>query len=418
MNAFSVRLAMFLSAVLAINAFAQSPWTIGSTGLKYISSVKAVNSSVAYVAGTRGIMKTTDGGSTWVSAGGTAVDTIYWNTIETVGPDTVFATATIGSGDVIFRTVNGGGNWVPVASQPNGFFNGVRMFDHLNGFAVSDPVAGAWVILLTSDGGASWHPTASPPLRVGTETGFSNSAAIAGQSFAWFGTGNHRIYHSTDGGVRWDSISTGNDDCYAIWFADPAHGIMGTGNGIAYSTDAGATWSAVSLGMEVYGVTWTISSGFWAAGGKTVTRSTDGGVTWKTSLSTSFYIQHLSFTEDGGALYGLAGGDSGKVAIYNGLLDGAPDSKAGRPTDYRVFQNYPNPFNPSTTIRYDLPHASRVSLKVYNTLGQEVATLVNDTKAAGVYTVQFDAGRLASGVYFYRLQAGNFVETKKLVVLR
>jgi hypothetical protein len=73
-----------------------------------------------------------------------------------------------------------------------------------------------------------------------------------------------------------------------------------------------------------------------------------------------------------------------------------------------------------------MPHAAHVTLKVYNTLGQEVATLVNETKPAGVYTVQFDAGGLASGVYFYRLQArqidggqaGNFVEAKKLVVLR
>ena len=405
-------------AALPFRLYAQSPWTISSTGLKYVSSVKAVNASVAFVAGTSGIMKTTDGGSTWVSAGGTAVDTIYWNTIETVGPDTVFATATIGTGDVIFRTVNGGANWAPVASQPNGFFNGVRMFDRLNGFAVSDPVAGAWVVLLTSDGGASWHPTASPPLRIGTEAGYSNSAAIAGQTFAWFGTGNHRIYHSTDGGVHWDSISTVNDDCYAIWFADPAHGIMGTGNGIAYSTDAGATWSAVSLGMEVYGVTWTISSGFWAAGGKTVTRSADGGVTWKTSLSTSFYIQHLSFTEDGGSLYGLAGGDSGKVAMYNGLLDSAPDSKAGRPTDYRLFQNFPNPFNPKTVISCQWPGVSDVRLVVYDILGREVAVLVNEKKAPGSYEVEFDARGLSSGIYFYRLTAGKFVETRKMILLR
>jgi len=88
------------------------------------------------------------------------------------------------------------------------------------------------------------------------------------------------------------------------------------------------------------------------------------------------------------------------------------------PSAVRLYQNYPNPFNPSTTIRYELPHSSRVSLKVYNTLGQEVATLVSETKPAGVHTVQFEAGSLASGVNFYRLQAGNFVETKTLVVLR
>jgi hypothetical protein len=88
------------------------------------------------------------------------------------------------------------------------------------------------------------------------------------------------------------------------------------------------------------------------------------------------------------------------------------------PVSYLLAQNYPNPFNPSTAIRYELPHASRVSLKVYNTLGQEVSTLVNENKSAGVYTLQFDAGNLASGVYFYRIQAGDFVATKRLLLLK
>ena len=90
----------------------------------------------------------------------------------------------------------------------------------------------------------------------------------------------------------------------------------------------------------------------------------------------------------------------------------------GLPTVFVLRQNYPNPFNPSTTIKYELPHASRVILRIYNTLGQEVATLVDETKAAGVYTVQFDAGDLASGVYFYRIEAGSFAGVKKLVLLR
>jgi len=90
----------------------------------------------------------------------------------------------------------------------------------------------------------------------------------------------------------------------------------------------------------------------------------------------------------------------------------------GLTTEFGLYQNYPNPFNPSTTIRYELPHASRASLKVYNTLGQEVATLVNETRPAGVFTVQFDGGSLSSGLYFYRMRAGEYVQTKKLVVLK
>jgi hypothetical protein len=85
---------------------------------------------------------------------------------------------------------------------------------------------------------------------------------------------------------------------------------------------------------------------------------------------------------------------------------------------FKLDQNYPNPFNPSTTIRYALPAASHVVLTVYNTLGQEVTTLVNEVQGRGSHSVILDGTGLASGVYLYRIQAANFVDTKKLVLLR
>ena len=88
------------------------------------------------------------------------------------------------------------------------------------------------------------------------------------------------------------------------------------------------------------------------------------------------------------------------------------------PGEVKLFQNYPNPFNPTTVIRYELPQASEVKLVVYDVLGREVAVLVNERKLPGRYTVKFDATGVASGVYFYRLQAGSFVEVRKLVVLK
>jgi hypothetical protein len=88
------------------------------------------------------------------------------------------------------------------------------------------------------------------------------------------------------------------------------------------------------------------------------------------------------------------------------------------PTEFAIFQNFPNPFNPTTLVRYQLPVASSVRLAVYDLLGREVAVLVNERKGPGSHEVTFDGAGLASGVYFYRLQAGDFVQAKKLVVLR
>ena len=83
-----------------------------------------------------------------------------------------------------------------------------------------------------------------------------------------------------------------------------------------------------------------------------------------------------------------------------------------------MLPNYPNPFNPTTTIRYALPSRSHVALAVFNTLGQEVATLVNESQDAGHHDVRFDTSGLASGVYFYRLRAGEYVQTRRLMLLR
>ena len=88
------------------------------------------------------------------------------------------------------------------------------------------------------------------------------------------------------------------------------------------------------------------------------------------------------------------------------------------PQAFRLSQNFPNPFNPSTTIRYGLPSRSHVVLTVYNTLGQQVATLVQGEQEAGYHEVKFDGTGLASGVYLYRMQAGSYVETKKLLLVR
>ena len=103
---------------------------------------------------------------------------------------------------------------------------------------------------------------------------------------------------------------------------------------------------------------------------------------------------------------------------YSNVLTGVENQTTEKPLEFKLDQNYPNPFNPSTTISYQIPSASYVTLKVYDILGKEVATLVNRQENMGEHSVIFNAKNLTSGIYFYKLQAGNYIAIKKLVLLK
>ena len=87
-------------------------------------------------------------------------------------------------------------------------------------------------------------------------------------------------------------------------------------------------------------------------------------------------------------------------------------------SEFRLEQNYPNPFNPTTNIQYAVSSQQYISLKIFDALGNEVVTLVNEQKSAGIYDVEFNSNDLSSGIYFYQLRAGSFVDTKKMILLR
>jgi hypothetical protein len=108
------------------------------------------------------------------------------------------------------------------------------------------------------------------------------------------------------------------------------------------------------------------------------------------------------------------------LALVIQVLDLPADDphSSGMPGKFALYQNYPNPFNPVTEIRFDVPQAGRVQLKVFNILGQLVATLVDETRPAGAYRVAWDGNTVASGLYIYQLTAGSFTDVKKMVLIR
>jgi len=147
--------------------------------------------------------------------------------------------------------------------------------------------------------------------------------------------------------------------------------------------------------------------------------SSDGGSTWKEDLSTK---------GNGIAVVGNSDWlieNTGIIFASNSMLTGVGEKKLeNQISRYFLFQNYPNPYNPSTLISYQIPSNSFVTLKVYDVLGNEIAVLVNEEKAAGAYKVNFTAQQttnnkpLASGMYFYTLTAGKFTDTKKFILLK
>ncbi|MCI0473050.1 MAG: T9SS type A sorting domain-containing protein, partial [Ignavibacteria bacterium] len=106
------------------------------------------------------------------------------------------------------------------------------------------------------------------------------------------------------------------------------------------------------------------------------------------------------------------------ICIVSNFITNEGGQQTGIPKKFTLHQNYPNPFNPVTKINYDIPKNTFVSLKIYDILGREAAVLVNETKQAGSYTVEFNASALTSGVYFYRLETSAYSEIKKMVLLK
>ncbi|MGE5848119.1 MAG: T9SS type A sorting domain-containing protein [Ignavibacteria bacterium] len=149
-------------------------------------------------------------------------------------------------------------------------------------------------------------------------------------------------------------------------------------------------------------------------------------VAWS-SFSSGFGVSNSTNTRitssigvsfEGSTSNGTSSISSGFLANYGLIITDISDEPEIIPIVYKLNQNYPNPFNPSTIINYQIPEESFVALKIYDVLGNEILTLVNEEKIAGSYKVSFDAGKLASGVYIYQLKAGTYVDTKKMILLR
>lgn len=420
-----------------------------------------------YCGTSRGVSVSYDEGASWPSGifSGNVIAMAFLGTSVFVSTPSTF-----------YRSTNGGATWNYISGQYV-----VAIHADSAALGASRVLVGttATGVYLSTDGGATWAPSNSGLPGIVTVSAFTT--ITSGDTVRVFAGTSQGMYVSVDGGASWTDVNSGltSIDVKALAASGP-NLFAGISNGIFLTEDFGAHWTSVSTGLSnpsivsllVYQTklyAGTNGAGLWE-------RPLDEMITyvpiqlasftavslgnnrvrlhWRTISEINnygFYVQRKEeseqeFTElpnsfipgHGTTLephvYEFVDALSPSGQLYYRLrqvdLDGTSHLTGSvsvnsttavnenAPLRFALEQNYPNPFNPSTEIRYQIPEVSHVTLKVYDLLGREVATIVDEEKNPGSYEVQFDGSLLSSGILFYRLSAGGVVHTRKALLLK
>ncbi len=287
---------------------------------------------------------------------------------------------------------------------------GIHFFNDSIGCAVG----ATGYITATTNGGTSWTTTRGSSRNL-------YGVYVASRTRAWAVGDAGTIITTSNTFTSWTSQSSPTSaPLRTVSFSDTLNGyIMGDNGTVLKTTDGGATWSlAQSPASTLNAMKFISANEGWVVGdsGKIFTTTT-GGAQWESQISgVTANLLGVDFLD---AHNGIAIGNGGIIlTTNNGGLTGVRDPHGSLPTSITLEQNYPNPFNPATTISFAIPSRARVSLKIFDVLGREVSTIVNEELQPGSYARQWNASAFASGVYFYRFEAGSFTETKKLLLLK
>ncbi len=436
-------------------------WTqTGAFGEDMLDGVSYLDESTIAVSGQSGtILISTDGGENWQPYGTRVAD--YWLTkIEFTDESNGWAGGIEGG---VLRTTDGGENWEKVLQMRWGvddietldnetayllswqkelFFtdNGGISWDTLEVGEVSGTTPymsfpsvsvgyvtgtyGGTPLVKTVDGGVSW--TAIDP---GASAAFFRDVFFIDEDTGWLGGIDGVVLSTTDGGDNWTEHNVGvTEDVTQIYFEDANRGWAIAGRHLLKTSNGGASWTNLNPFGQPNFVRFEIAenSVIWASAisglDNQVLYSVDGGVTWfEEALPLNSLVSDLAFTDrnkgwvctgQGFIFHRIAE----TVSIDEPVLEGPAAS-------FELQANYPNPFNPATHIRFSIESSHNTSLIIYNLLGQTVATLLDRKMTPGQYEVIWDGRNkhgqmVASGVYLYRLQAGKFQQTRRMVLMR
>lgn len=436
-------------------------WVAINNGLdlKSANSLHIADNNKLYASTNAGIFSSTNNGDNWTNINDDLIHSTI-NKIFSGNNNAIFAGNFFGG---LYRSDDKGTNWVAINNGLNiyGFTDG-----HINDITENSAgylfaSAGYWEseVYRSSDSGENWEQSlgfsqtgssfirplavnSSGDIYAGTYSKLMHSedngvnwtainlpfayevAAVAVNPYGhiFVAAYTQGVYRSTDDGANWSLIGFQNNWLKVLEINSNGSIFAGTDVGLFRSSDNGNNWTQIT-NFQVRDVTFD-QNGFIYVSSDKVYRSTNNGDDW-TEISTGLpdaYINSLAVDADGYVFAGTLNN-----GVYRSNQSTISVEKNNFVADnFSLEQNYPNPFNPSTTIRFAIPaviasgakQSELVTLKVYDILGTEVATLVNEQKAAGTYEVKFDATGLSSGIYFYKLQAGSLVETKKMILLR
>lgn len=354
----------------------------------------------------------------------------------------------------VYKTTNGGNNWICIlnSSAHAGPLWKMSFVNENTGFC-----CGYTGLHKTTDGGQNWI-FYDLPRYLNTVTQNYSGIKFFNENTGYLGGRYGMMIKTTDGGQNWISLDTADNDVTSIYFLDIVTGYMSVmGSKILKTTNGGSNWNVytnVSSFTEMIFTDYYVGYGTFGFLYKTI----NGGITWNPVTNTDigaysicavndslFYVGSESYskifkTTNRGINWlsqnlpssyrpvegvHFINSNTGYCCSYqtimkttNGGAVSINNISSEIPNRYKLHQNYPNPFNPTTNIKYQIQKSGFVTLKVYDILGKEIATLVNEIQKPGTYEVPFSAENLNSGVYFYKIQSGNYSETKRMILIK
>ena len=391
------------------------------------NTISFANSNTGFIGGDYlSLMKTTNGGENW-SKNNILGDPFesnmngrYIRKIQFVDENNGYLLAYFKycSDTLFFKTTNSGNNW----NLLNTNISSCRNFYFINnntGWAVNDTTIGDRMysnVIKTTDGGSHF-------ISKGLITFSNTDIAFIDSLFGYISCEDYfyspNLWKTTDGGESWQGYDLGKISSVSIIDRNIAFATSYE-QGIYKTTNAGNNWISVYNNPQLWRKIRFVNNqiGFATTSNRNIYYTTNQGLNWNYSNIGSFLsINDIYFNNPN---TGLAVGQSGKIYKTNntgGIVSINPIITE-IPKYFCLNQNYPNPFNPTTNIKFSIVNSGDVKLVVYDILGREVRTLVNESLKPGTYETAFDASTLNSGVYFYKLVTGNFTETKKMILIK